>query len=62
MSTIEEKNENINYENFSRMCLHEGWTPLFEWCEDHKPVGVIEYKNSSLVLIGVCKKMFYFTF
>ena len=46
-------NENPAYSMLARHCISQNMTPLFEWCESKKPVGVIEYEESSLTLLAV---------
>eukprot|EP00755_Sulcionema_specki_P014358 Sspe_Gene.9230::Locus_3104_Transcript_2_2_Confidence_0.667_Length_5966::g.9230::m.9230 len=41
------------YTDYVRGWLSRGFTPLFEWCEPGKPVGVIEHSVPSLVLTGI---------
>ena len=40
------------YNDLARCCIEKDMTPLFEWCECKKPVGVIEYDQSSLTLLA----------
>jgi len=42
-----------DYQTFAKECLRKGYTPLFEWCDPKKTVGVIQHENAQLVLLAI---------
>lgn len=51
---IEYEKDNISYDLFSEYCIKTlNSTPLFEWCENDRIVGVIEHSYKSLTLLAI---------
>jgi predicted kinase len=54
IQTFISKNDNIQYNKFSKYCIENlNSTPLFEWCESDRIVGVMEHKTASLILLSI---------
>lgn len=51
---IFENNNVISYNKFSEYCIDVlNSTPLFEWCDSSKIIGVVEHQNDSLTLLSI---------
>ncbi|KAH3743940.1 RNA ligase, T4 RnlA family protein [Pelomyxa schiedti] len=53
LQTLSGTNGTPQYVTFAQFWLERGFTPLFEWCQTGRPVGVIEHSSPSLTLLAI---------